>query len=557
MHEAATEPHKTGDARPRLKRFWRASLLTIVALLGVSRLSTAQLPPFPVPLSNTEDARTLPKGAFMFSALNAWTRISQVYDAAADSAHPLHPIGDSFTFDSLGVRQFPGLAAAQSALRTLTGDPNLSLNIGRTFATVDARYVTTPFSLSYGITNRLTISATMPVVQTQANVFVELNPRRLNGNTGANVGPNPAQLGNPAALQANAAVVAQLGAANSALMAYITNCTQSGSCSAQDVATANDALAKTTSYQTAIQTLYGTSQQTSAFAPYQAAQQAVLNQLAALAATINGLLGSSFDFGKPQGAGAPAANLQLQQLVTARPGPAYDSLGSPARISIGNIEIASLFKLVDQFRDTTGIRLRATLRGAANVATPLQLVSGTIPYEVGIGTGQTNVDGGAIVDIRLGRRLMTTLAGQYTAYLTSASIARMPNSDYSLFPMDTMSAASWREGNAIQAEATPRFLLTDYFTIHAAYTFRHQAASKYTSPGVAEPPLIAASTEQRIGFGFGYSTVARYARSLSVVPLEVFYTHLQTITASGGLTPQYSRDQIQFRIYYRLPRRGG
>ena len=492
----------------------------------------------------------------MFRALNAWTRIDQVYDAAADSAQHLHPIGNSFTFDSLGVRQFPGLAAAQAALRTLTGNPSLSLNLGQTFATVFARYVTTPFSLSYGITDRLTIGATVPVVQTQTDVFVELNPRRLNGNTGANVGPNPAQLGIRRPKRPIPPSSLQLDAARSALTNYLNSCTQSGSCSTQDVTTANAALAKTISYKAAIQTLYGTSTQTSAFAPYQAAQQAVVTQLMALAATVNGLLGSSFDFGAPAGAAAPAANLQLQQLVTARPGPAYDSLGSPTRLSIGNIEIASLFKLVDGFHDTTGVRLRATLRAVLSVATPLQTVSGTVPYEVGIGTGQTNVDGGAIVDIGLGRRFMTTLAGQYTAYVTSASIPRLPNSDYSLFPMDTAIAGSWREGNAIQAEAMPRFLLTDYFTINASYTFRHQAAAKYTSPDVTEPPVFAASTEQRVGIGFGYSTVARYARSVSVVPLEVFYEHLQTITATGGLTPQYHRDQIEFRIYYRLPRRG-
>lgn len=558
MHEAATEPHKTGDARSIWKRIWRASLL-IVVVLCASRRAPAQLPPYPVPLSNTEDARTLPKGGFMFRAMNVWTRMDQVYDAAADSAQPLHPIGNSFSLDSLGVRQFPGLAAAQSALRTLTGDPNLSLNLGKTFATVDARHVTTPFSLSYGITDRLTVSATVPVIQTQTNVFVELNPRRIYhdsiNNTGANVGPNPAQFNSSVAIAANTQLMGQLDQATAALNAYIANCGQSGTCAAGDIATANAALAKIASYKAAIQALYGTS----TFAPLKgsAAEQQVEAQLNALAATINGLLGAgSVTIGAPAPAGAVAANAQLQQLITARPGAGYDSLGSPTRISIGNIEIGTLFKLVDGFRDTTGVRVRATLRGAASIATPLQLVSGSVPYEVGIGTGQTNIEGGAIVDLGLGRRFMTTLAGEYTAYLTSASIARLPNSDYSLFPMDSAVAGSWREGNAIQAEAMPRFLLTNHFTIHAAYTIRHQAASKYTSLDVSEPPLMSASTEQRIGFGFGYSTVDRYVRSLSVVPLEVFYTHLQTITASGGLTPRYSRDQIELRIYYRLPRRG-
>jgi hypothetical protein len=556
MHEAATEPHRIGDARRRWQFLRRASLLIVVALVCASGPARAQLPPYPVPLSNTEDARTLPKGAFVLRAMNVWTRLDQVYDAAADSAHHLHPLGNSFSFDSLGVRQFPGLAAAQSALRTLTGDPNISLNLGQTFANVAARYVTTPFSLAYGVSDRLTIGVMVPIVQTKTDVFVELNPRRLNGTTGANVGPNPAQLGNADAQTANNQLILELGAQNSALSSYLDNCSQSGSCSAADLATANAALAKTVSYKAAIQALYGTSPQTSAFAPFGTAQQQVEAQLAALATTISTLLGSSVAFDKPAGANAPAANLQLQQLVTATSGAAYDSLGSPTRIGIGDVEISALYKLVDGFRDSTGVRLRATLRGVLSIGSSLETPSGTVPYEVGIGTGQTSANGGAIVDLGLGRRLMATLAAQYTAFFTSSAVPRLPNSDYDLFPMDVPVAGTWREGNAIQAEAMPRLLLTDYFTIHGAYTFRHQAPSKYTSPDVTEPPLFAASTEQRIGFGFGYSTVARYARSVSVVPLEIFYTHLQTITATGGLTPQYHRDQIEFRIYYRLPRRG-
>ena len=62
MHEAATEPHRIGDARLRSRTLRRASLLTGIALLCGSRPTSAQLPPYPVPLSNTEDARTLPKG---------------------------------------------------------------------------------------------------------------------------------------------------------------------------------------------------------------------------------------------------------------------------------------------------------------------------------------------------------------------------------------------------------------------------------------------------------------------------------------------------------------
>jgi hypothetical protein len=177
-------------------------------------------------------------------------------------------------------------------------------------------------------------------------------------------------------------------------------------------------------------------------------------------------------------------------------------------------------------------------------------------YEVGTGTGQTSADAGAIVDMRLARRFMATFAGQYTAYFTSANVSRLANSDYAIYPLDVPVPGNWREGNALQLEATPRFQVTDFFTLHAAYTLRHQGPSEYTAPNVTAPPLFEATTEQRAGIGFAYSTVAQYARGRSSVPFEVFFTHLGTITASGGLVPRYHRDQIEVRIYYRL-RRGG
>jgi hypothetical protein len=560
MHEAVTEAHTIGDARHSSvavrsrTTLWYASL--VASLVIAPRPMRAQLPPSPLPLSNTEDARTLPKGTVLLRALNAWTRFDQVYDAAADSAHHLHPLGNAFSAESLGARQFSALTAAQSALRTLTQNSSLALNLGQAFATADTRIVTTPLSLSYGLTDRLTLGVVVPIVQTHSTVFVELNPSRLGAGHGANVGPNPAQL-NAQAAQVNQQLIDQLGATVQSLNNYITSCNNSGGC--QNLPQATSARDKAQQFETAVSLLYGgTSNQGSAFVPLSnsAAQGAVVQQLQNLANDVNNVLGGNTAFGTPTPASAPAALVQLQRLATARTGVAFDSLGSPDRIGIGDVEVAATFKLADGFADTTGgLRLRTTLRGVLRLPTGSP-PSGTVPFEVGTGTGQTSADGGAVIDLRLSSRLLATFAAQYTAYFTSANVARMPNSDYALFPLDAPVAGTWREGNAVQLEASPRVRLTDYFLVHGAYAFRHQAASQYTAPDVAGPPVFEATTEQRIGLGFSYSTVARYARGRSSVPFEVFFTHLETIAASGGLTPKYSRDQIEFRIYYRL-RRGG
>src|SRR5436305_508121 len=210
MHEAVTEAHSSGDGPRRsaavARRLIVSGALPLAALLAATRGVHAQLPPSPLPLSNVEDARTLEKGTVLLRVLNAWTQFADVYDATADSTHHLHALGNAFSAEALGARQFPALATAQSALRTLTQNPNLALNLGQVFSTADSRVVTTPLSLEYGLTTRLTIGVMVPIVQTHSTVFVELNPRRLNGNFGANTGPNPA-LVNSQALATNQGVV--------------------------------------------------------------------------------------------------------------------------------------------------------------------------------------------------------------------------------------------------------------------------------------------------------------------------------------------------------------
>lgn len=529
--------------------------MVVVAVSCALRSTAAQLPAAVLPLSNTEDARTLRRGELRLRAINAWTRIDEVYDSANAGAKRLRPLGAAFSTGQLGVREIPSLSRAEAALRTLTANPSLSLDAGQTVATADSRIVTTPISLEYGVTDRLTLGATVPVVQTHTTLLVELNPKRL-GDVGANVGPNPAQLGNTAARGTNAGLIASLGDAVTALQNYVAGCSSSGGCAPASVDQANRLITQASDFRGAVTDLYGTDETASLFAPLGTTQASIVANLGNLQNTINSLLGSSFTFAAPVGANAPAALQQLRQLATAVPGIGYDSLGSPDRINIGDVEISAAYKLLDSFDDSTrSAAFRSTLRGVARLGTGSPS-RGLVPFEVGTGTGQTSADIAAIFDVRFARRMMTTLTGVYTAYFTRASIPRLPNSDYALFPLDEPVPGTWREGNALQIEATPRVLLTEYFTFHGAYALRHQAAPEYAALDGGPAPTFAATTEQRLGLGFVYSTLARYARGRSSIPFELFFTHLETIAARGGLVPKYHRDQIEFRIYYRLFRPG-
>ena len=532
----------------------------LVSLLVAAPVLTAstQLPPAPLPLSGTEDARTLAKGTVRFRAMTAWTGFDNLYAGPGDTTSGARPLGDLFSTPHLGADHIASLAQAQAAARALTGNATLRLDAGQLVTTANARIVTTPLALEYGVTNHLTLGVMVPVVQTLTTVVVELNPRRLSS-ADVNVGPNPALFSGNTARSTNLGVYDALSRAHDDLTAALAACSTNPSgpvCSQPDLARQAQSLSD--SYRTAIQSLYGTddAHPGSAFVPTAALQAVVSQQLATLDASLETLLGQRY---LPTtglvGAGASAALLQLQQLLTDPAGVAFDSLGSPTRIGVGDIEISAALRLFDGFQDSlrSPWSARAAIRGVLRLGTG-RPSSGRVPFEIGTGTGQTSADAAAILDLRMPWRLVTTLAGQYTAYFGSAKVLRVPGDEYSPFPLGPPLEGSWRAGNTIQVDVTPRIVFTDYFTAHGAYTFRRQEGSSYTSPDLTAPPLFDATTEQRVGFGFGYSSLARYARGRTRVPFEAFLSQLQTIAGSGGLTPRYTRTQLELRVYYRLRR---
>lgn len=489
--------------------------------------------------------------------LNAWTRFDNVYGGLGESdSGGARPVGALFSAENLGTRELASLVPVENDLRALTGNTSLRVDVGRLVSTADSRIVTTPLSLEYGVTNWLTFGVMVPVVQTHSTVFIELNPRAETN--AANVGPNPALLGLPSARLLNATLIDELQDAQSSLQGFLASCGATpGSCTPETVARATSALARATAYEGAITRVYGTTTEGSRFVPLGGSteQAAVVAALTSLQSDVNAVLGANqFTFGPPAAANGRAALQQLQQITTDPAGIAFDSLGSPDRIGIGDVEVSAAMRLFDGFGDTLGrgVRARAALRGLVRLGTG-RVSDGRVPFEIGTGTGQTSADVGALLDLGLGR-VMTSFAGNYTAYFGTAKALRVSSDEFGIFPLDAPRSGRWRAGNALQVDATPRILLTDYFSVHGHYTLRLQAASRFTSPSLETPPLFESSTEQRAGVGIAYSTLARYARGRTSVPIELFFSHLQTIAAHGGLTPQIARAQIELRIYYRLRR---
>jgi hypothetical protein len=60
------------------------------------------------------------------------------------------------------------------------------------------------------------------------------------------------------------------------------------------------------------------------------------------------------------------------------------------------------------------------------------------------------------------------------------------------------------------------------------------------------------TTVHAAGFGVTYSTLESWSRGSARLPVDVLFTHLQTVASSGGPAFKASHTQIQLRVYYRL-----
>ena len=69
-----------------------------------------------------DDATVLPRGVFRLQTLAQWTTFNERYgmDTPGRPDGALEPLGIDFTLDTIGVRQFPNLAAVQTGVRTLS-----------------------------------------------------------------------------------------------------------------------------------------------------------------------------------------------------------------------------------------------------------------------------------------------------------------------------------------------------------------------------------------------------------------------------------------------------
>lgn len=534
-------------------------------------------------VTHADNAVPVPRGMLRLSVIPSWTR----YDARfTGSGTATEPLGAVLTSDALGSAELPALTRLEAALRALTGDPDFRLSLGASTAFASVRVVTTPLTLEYGLTRRVSFGVTVPIVQRQREMLLDIHARDgIRVQRAGNVGPSAAAI-DPAVHAAANQLASQLNTAAGQLEAKVAACAAdpgAAGCAAIDAdrAGAMAAVQETRLVAMSVLYVYGTSPEDPGvgLVPRARLSAEIATRLQALNGRLATYLGGNPVPTQvpPRGAAGPVAAGDVRDLArrgVAGLGP--DSLARISRIGIGDVEIGTRILLWDSRparapRDSVaaaGPRARVVVGALARLAT------GEPPgdhelFAVGGGDGQADAEGMLAVDVDATSRLGATVVARYTAQLGEVGAFRLPDANGSLTPFGDTRAGTRRPGDILALEVSPRYWLANSLFLAAHYGFTRRADDAYAFPtdAVVDPipipgvPALPAEasrggyTEQRAGFSLSYSTVAEWERGRVRLPIEVSYTHLETFAGSSAMVPRAGRDQILVRVYYPLLRR--
>lgn len=488
---------------------------SLMSLLSVSALGAqAGLP-------HLGDASTPPKGMLRLHAATAWSRADGRYRPGG-----AEPLGALFTADSLGARQIPPLAVAESLVREASGVP-FALTLGRSRLDATAREEIIPLTLEYGITHRLAIGVMMPIVRRRLAAQFRLDTA---GGFAANVGPNQHRTSSAAA-QNNATVAAQFASAAQQLQARLASCQADPAAPGCAALLARQAEAQTllgasTAFATNLEQIYGSASGSGQpFVPTATsdAQLAIEARIATFNAQYRDLLATSANLltALPFGAGGPAGVADLRDYFASEEG-ARDSIATQERVGIGDVEVGFRYLVVS--RPATEAR-RLGLQLAVASAFRFSSGSEASPSEIAdlrVGGGTESVDSRALLDVAYGRfglfaaaRFETALSAEDTAAETFAVTDR----------------------RVLELSAAPRWHLSRALALHGAWSLRDADLS---------------GGDQLVGGGISFSGFSSTPAGRTP-PVEMRFTHLESVRGDAG-RPKFFRDQVELRIYYRLRR---
>ena len=444
-------------------------------------------------------------------------------------------IGAAFTADSASAA-LPSLASMQQETRTLTGLAGYIASLGHDLLAVRAERRIMPIGLEYGISDRLSIGVTVPIVRVEVRAGYTLHP------PGANVGMGPRTSADSARYQAFfTAFDAALGQLSKNIADSVYGpCSSSPTCQRAQAAYTNDSTLRS-SLNTLVFGAGGTGGRYLPLAGSDAGRQVTALITAAQLSLADTFQVSGFNkntFLLPEiGTADPAdvATLYSNFTDTLALAP-YANTPRRLRFFSGDVEVQAKMRLLQTNT--------AALAGAFVVRLPTgHQESPSNPFDISTGDHQTDLEGRLTGEVTLAHRIWLNAAVRAARQLPGPRDRRVGPSDDPFLPAVTLAHLRWDPGDFVALDVAPMFRFTPRFAVGLTASYYAQGQDHYGffSPqdstafatrigGPADLSALDAGTairQTRLGFALTYAG-PRLEGGLSVQ---------QTVSGAGGLVP--------------------
>lgn len=466
------------------------------------------------------------------------------------------PLGFDLTHDRLGADGFPAILSLQDALRTAASDPTLGLSLGRTRARIQATTVRIPIQVDLGITDWLTVGATVPFLRQRTEVGLVHSADA----TTADLGLAP-ETGSGTATETFLQDVADAVSE----MQGRADATCSSDPDSADCQTARSAAEEGERFLDGVSAGYA-----SALFPFEGSSAG--GSLRSRLGTLGNRFARHGVTSLPPPGAMPLAQAPLtagefqQVLIQSRFGVSADSLATwQSPWEIGDVELHGALRLLEGTRpDAEGWSIGSWLLG---VGGRVRLGTGRIDdpdrfLDRGSGDGQRDLEGRVFADLGVGRRLGLWADVRYGIQLEGMVTRRISPPDVVLAPVSHRTVTRWDPGDYLDLEVAPRLRLTPELALAARYRYHEKESDRYApapgsdpAPGVPPVGVLDAETGQTLhetGISLVYSTLRATEAGLFGRPVEARIRYRRAVAGGGGKTPVANRVEVGLRTFLTL-----
>lgn len=249
------------------------------------------------------------------------------------------------------------------------------------------------------------------------------------------------------------------------------------------------------------------------------------------------------------------AQEQLRMLLSAEEAAALAANSTRRPYHLGDLQVGARLLLIPGPRGWPfpGGRPRGALRTALGLRARLPTGSGDTrtATEVPPEGGHFGVGVDLLNDVFLSRRWMVSLSGSGD-WLFPADVVRQAFGPERPFPADTALVTMRRApGPRFALSVAPRWRLTDEISFAGEYAMAAQGETEYTAPeGVLPNPLEwrGGGAAHALGFGMRYSSLQAFSRRQARLPFEVTVSLSRTVAGSAE-APEAGTVRITGRIF--------